>query len=109
MCTMWYNTNIIVMKGVFIMGTAKSVNMNIRMDEITKKQAQQLFSEFGLDMTTAINMFLKQSVREQRIPFELRARIPNNETLKAIKESEKGIGMSKIFHSPEELFEDLEI
>ena len=44
------------------MGATKSVNMNIRMDETTKKQAQQLFAEFGLDMTTAINMFLKQSI-----------------------------------------------
>ena len=50
------------MKGVFTMGATKSVNMNIRMDETTKKQAQQLFAEFGLDMTTAINMFLKQSI-----------------------------------------------
>ena len=71
------------------MGATKSVNMNIRMDETTKKQAQQLFAEFGLDMTTAINMFLKQSVREQRIPFELKVHVPNDETIEAINEVKK--------------------
>ena len=34
-----------------------SVSMNIRMDSDIKSKAQSLFSEFGLDMTTAINMF----------------------------------------------------
>lgn len=91
------------------MGATKSVSMNIRMDETTKRQAQQLFAEFGLDMTTAINMFLKQSVREQKIPFELKANIINEETKKVIMESEKGIGMSKTFSSTDELFEDLGI
>ena len=50
------------MKGVFIMRTAKSVNMNIRMDKATKIQAERLFAELGLNMTTAINMFLKQKI-----------------------------------------------
>lgn len=46
-------------------------SMNIRMDSEVKEQAQKLFAEFSLDMTTAINMFLRQSIREQRIPFAL--------------------------------------
>jgi len=44
--------------------------MNIRMDSDVKAQA--LFAQFGLDMTTAINMFLRQAIRERGIPFELR-------------------------------------
>ena len=47
-------------------------NMNIRMDNEVKAQAQELFAQFGLDMTTAINMFLRQAIRERGIPFELR-------------------------------------
>lgn len=89
------------------MGATKSVNMNIRMDETTKKQAQQLFAEFGLDMTTAINMFLKQSVREQRIPFELKLRVPNDETLEAIRQVNNKEDLSKPFSSISELMEDL--
>ena len=48
-----------------------NTSMNIRMDSDIKKQAQALFAQFGLDMTTAINMFLRQSIRQQGIPFAL--------------------------------------
>jgi len=46
--------------------------MNIRMDSDVKAQAQALFAQFGLDMTTAINMFLRQAIRARGIPFDLR-------------------------------------
>jgi len=46
-------------------------NMNIRMDNEVKAQAQALFAQFGLDMTTAINMFLRQAIRARGIPFGL--------------------------------------
>lgn len=48
-----------------------TVNVTIRMDENLKKQADELFSDFGLTLNAAINMFTKQAVREQRIPFEI--------------------------------------
>ena len=48
-----------------------NASMNIRMDSEIKKQAQELFAQFGLDMTTAVNMFLRQSIRQRGIPFAL--------------------------------------
>lgn len=48
-----------------------NVNVTLRIDEQLKKQAEELFSDFGLSFNAAITMFLKQAVREQRIPFEL--------------------------------------
>ena len=48
-----------------------NTSMNIRMDSDVKKQAQELFAQFGLDMTTAVNMFLRQSIRQRGIPFSL--------------------------------------
>ena len=48
-----------------------NTSTNIRMDSEVKKQAKELFAQFGLDMTTAVNMFLKQSIRQQGIPFIL--------------------------------------
>ena len=48
------------------MGTT---NITIRMDDELKKQAEELFADLGLNMTTAIIAFTKQAVREQRIPF----------------------------------------
>ena len=49
------------------------VSTNIGLDAELKKSAQELFADFGMDLTTAITLFLKQSVREQRIPFEINA------------------------------------
>ena len=48
-----------------------NVNVTIRMDEQLKSQADELFSDFGLSLNAALTMFIKQSVREQRIPFEI--------------------------------------
>jgi len=48
-----------------------NTSMNIRMDSDVKRHAQELFAQFGLDMTTAVNMFLRQSIRQQGIPFAL--------------------------------------
>ena len=47
------------------------VSTNISLDEDLKKEAQALFAEFGLDLTTAVTIFLKQSVHEKRIPFSI--------------------------------------
>ena len=47
------------------------VNINIRMDENIKKQAEDLFSELGLNMTTAFNMFVRQAINKGGIPFEV--------------------------------------
>lgn len=46
-------------------------NINIRMDEDLKKEAESLFSELGLNMTTAVNIFIRQSLRQGGIPFEI--------------------------------------
>ena len=48
-----------------------SVNVTIRMDENDKKNAEKLFSELGLTMNAAFNMFAKQAIREQSIPFKI--------------------------------------
>ena len=48
-----------------------STSMNLRIDKELKKQAEELFESFGLTMTSAINMFLKQAVREKSIPFRI--------------------------------------
>ena len=48
-----------------------SVNVTIRMDADDKAKAEKLFSELGLTMNAAFNMFIKQSIREQSIPFKV--------------------------------------
>lgn len=56
-------------------------NINIRTDSDVKSQAQTLFTNLGLDMTTAINMFLRQSVREQALPLDFFLGDDGEETL----------------------------
>ena len=86
-----------------------TTSMNIRMDSEIKKQAQELFAQFGLDMTTAINMFLRQSIREQGIPFQLKINTPNQVTLEAFEKGERLINdpNAQRFSSVEALFEEL--
>lgn len=46
--------------------------ISVRVDEDLKKEADILFNKLGINMSSAINIFLKQSVREQGIPFEMK-------------------------------------
>ena len=57
------------------------VSTNISLDPELKEKASILFSGFGLDLSTAITLFLQQSVREQRIPFEIRMNLASREPL----------------------------
>lgn len=63
---------------------AKSTN--IKIEQSLKEEAQQLFASLGMDMTTAVNIFLRQAVKEQAIPFRIGEPIPNIETLEALAE-----------------------
>lgn len=63
-----------------------SVNVTIRMDEVLKKQADELFNDLGMSMSTAFTLFAKQAVREQGIPFEITKAVPNQETIQALNE-----------------------
>ena len=88
-----------------------TVNMSIRMDAELKKQAEAMLFDMGLNMTTAMNMFLRQVVRQGKIPFEIATDIPNAETVAAIREMDdilSGKIAAKRYSSTKELFEDLE-
>ena len=62
------------------------INTNISIDGELKKEAVQLFSSFGLDLSTAITLFLQQAVREQMIPFAITMDVPNKTTVEALGE-----------------------
>lgn len=67
----------------------KNVNVTFRVDDELKKQADALFAELGMNLSTAFNIFLRQSVREQQIPFKVSKNIPNAVTLAAMDSAEK--------------------
>jgi len=64
-------------------------NVSFRIDSDLKTQADSLFSQLGMNMTTAFNIFLRQSVREGRIPFDVTLNVPNAETVAALLEAQK--------------------
>lgn len=90
---------------------SNSTNLNVRVDSTLKKEAEELFKRLGLNMSSAINVFLSQSVREQAIPFEIHDDKPNRKLLKALKEAEKMEKYPKKYkgyHDIEEFLKDLE-
>ena len=105
-----------------------NINMSFRVDRDLKKQADTLFKELGLNTSVALNMFLKQSVREQALPFVPTKEVseednkteecilckkynkPNRRLKKAIKEANdiiSGKVESKGYHNVDEFIEDM--
>ena len=69
--------------------TSNTTNITIRMDSDLKAQADALFAEFGMNMSTAFNVFVRQTLREGRIPFDISLNQPNKETIAALLEAER--------------------
>lgn len=66
-----------------------TTNLNIRTDKVVKEQAEKIFNKLDLNISTAINMFLIATIRENGIPFKLKIDTPNKETIEAIEEGRK--------------------
>jgi len=61
---------------------------NIYVDVNIKDQAKEIFNQYGLSLSQAVNIFLTQSVLNRGLPFDVK--IPNDETLEAIRDVETG-------------------
>lgn len=85
----------------------KNVNVTFRVDDELKKQADALFSELGMSLATAFNVFLRQAVREQQIPFSITKNVPNAVTLAAMDAAEKDEDVYGPFESVTDLMEAL--
>ena len=66
-----------------------TTNISIRMDAALKKEADQLFNEMGMNISTAFNVFVRQAIRECAIPFQIQLGNPNRETVAAMLEAEQ--------------------
>ena len=85
-------------------------NVNIRMDEATKKAFDKFCNEIGLSVSSAFNIFAKTVIREQRIPFELSVNVPNKATREALIEAEYIAAHPnefKSYKSVDEMFKDI--
>lgn len=86
-----------------------AMNVTIRMDSDVKAKADALFAELGMSMSTAFNVFVRQSLREGRIPFEVSLNHPNKETISAMLEAERIAKDPSVkgYDDLDELFADL--
>lgn len=66
-----------------------TTNFSVRMDKDIKSQCEAMFGELGINLTTAINVFLRQALRAGGFPFDVRLDKPNNETIAAMIEAER--------------------
>ena len=87
-----------------------TANLCVRIDPELKAQAENLFSDLGMNLTTAVTVFLRQAVRESRIPFEIRWDRPTKETAAAIRDAAEITRdpKAKGYGSAGELFQDLD-
>ena len=81
-------------------------SMSIRLDSEVKEQAQQVFSNLGMDMTTAINIFLRQAIQYQGLPFDVRLD-ENRKLIQVLTDVDQHRNMSQSFESVSNLMEDL--
>ena len=89
----------------------KSANLHISIDQETKASAEELFSYYGITISDAITMFLRQSLLVGGLPFELRQPRYNAETEAAIQEANDimaGKVYAKTYSSLEEFYNDLD-
>lgn len=85
----------------------QTVNVTLRIDPNLKKEADILFQDLGLNLSTAFNIFLRQSVREQKIPFTITKDVPNARTLAAMDDAENDNGIIGPFDNVDDLMRSL--
>lgn len=88
----------------------QTTNISIRMDTELKAAAEALFDELGMNLSTAFNIFVRQSLREGGIPFKISKGKPNAETIAAMLEAERIAKDPNVKHYTDldELFADLD-
>ena len=66
-----------------------TTNFSVRLDSDLKKRSEAIYGELGINLTTAINVFLRKSLTVGGFPFDVRIDEPNRETTLALLEADK--------------------
>ena len=93
-----------------IMAKSNTSNISIRMDSNLKAAAEELYEELGMNLSTAFNIFVRQSLRERGIPFKITEGTPNQETVSAMLEAERIAKNPNVkgYRDVDEFFADLD-
>ena len=87
--------------------TATDARLNVRIDPKVKDEARKIYGSLGIDLSTAINVFLRKSIAIGGFPFNVTLETPNAITQKAVDDSEKDVGNSKKYFDIDALWDDL--
>lgn len=85
---------------------AKSAT-TIRIEPEVKSQAEMLFKSLGLSLSTATDIFYRQAIRCNGLPFEVKGDTPNKITVKAMEDAENDKDMYGPFDNLDDLMEAL--
>ncbi len=80
----------------------KTATTHVRMDPQIKEEAESIIKNMGLTISAAHELFYRQIIAHQGIPFELR--VPTKETLQSMEDARKGLG--KKYTSVQEMLDD---
>ena len=83
-------------------------SITVRVDKDIKLEAQNILSSAGLDMSTAINIFLRQVIENDGLPFDIKLKTLNDTTLKALSETSDNRNIVGPFDAVEDLMNDLD-
>ncbi len=92
------------------MAKSTTSNISIRMDSDLKAAAEALYEAQGMTPTTAVNIYVRHSLRERGIPFKITEGSPSHETLSALLEAERIAKDPNVkgYHDVNDLFADLD-
>ncbi|MDZ7289023.1 MAG: type II toxin-antitoxin system RelB/DinJ family antitoxin [candidate division KSB1 bacterium] len=84
----------------------KETQINIQMESQLRDEAEKIFKRLGFSFSEAVNIFLRQVVRQKGFPFDVK--IPNEETIRAFGETERNKDGLPTYDSPEKLFAEMD-
>ena len=87
--------------------TMESLNLNVRVDANDKKEFEQFCNSVGMNVSTAVNMFIKAVLREQKLPFEIRTNTFDETVYEKLKEAELEMTNHTQRYSKEEVLKSM--
>ena len=85
----------------------ESLNLNVRVDAHDKKEFEQFCNRVGMNVSTAVNMFIKAVLREQKLPFEIRTNTFDETVYEKLKEAELEMTSNAQRYSKEEVLKSM--
>ena len=87
--------------------TMETLTLNVRVDANDKKGFEKFCNNVGMNVSTAINMFIKAVLRDQKLPFEVKTNILDDAIYEKLKEAETEMSNSSKRYSKEEVLESM--